>query len=182
MGRQSHHAIDRILKIGRMTHDEAIAFMKAERKPALRWKPMDVAYGDNIHKPRRLVLEVNPEYPHHCYTTCSENDGIGSQSDYSLRTREEWLAWVDRFSDDLTGRELREAKEAVLADFVEPQSWTDFRKRFAETGDPWLRENNRPQPGSVPPAHNCKAQIATGPAGTTLPNAKLRDAGESGVE
>ena len=144
MGRHSHKAIERILKIGSMTHDEAIRFMQAEKKPALRWKPMDVAYGDNIRKPRRLVLEVNPEYPHHCYTTCSENDGIGSQSDYSLRTKEEWLAWVDRFSDDLTGKELREAKEAVCADFVEPQSWTDFRKRYAETRDPWIRETNTP--------------------------------------
>lgn len=144
MGRQSHKAIERILKIGSMTHDEAIAFMQAEKKPALRWKPMDVAYGDNIRKPRRLVLEVNPEYPNHCYMTCSENDGIGSQSDYSMRTKEEWLAWVDRFSDDLTGKELREAKESVRADFVEPQSWTDFRKRYAETGDPWIRETNTP--------------------------------------
>jgi len=113
-------------------------------KPTLRWKPMDVAYGDNIRKPRRLVLEVNPEYPNHCYTTCSEMDGIGSHSDHSLRTKEEWLAWVDRFSDDLTGKELREAKEAVRADFVEPQSWTDFRKRHAETGDPWMRDNVNP--------------------------------------
>ncbi len=33
---------------------------------------------------------------------------------------------------------LREAKEEALAAFTEPQSWTDFRKRYAETGDPWL--------------------------------------------
>lgn len=107
---------------------------------AFRWKPMDVAYADNLHKPRRLVLEVNPKYPNHCYTTCSESDGIGNHSDHSLRTQEEWLSWIDRFADDLTGRELREAKEAVRAPFVEPDSWLAFRKRYAETGDPWLRE------------------------------------------
>lgn len=152
MGRHSHKAIERILKIGSMTHDEAIKFMQAEKKPALRWKPMDVAYGDNIRKPRRLVLEVNPEYLHHCYTTCSESDGVGSQSDYSLRTKDEWLAWVDRFSDELTGKELREAKEAVRADFAEPQSWADFRKRYAETGDPWIRKTNTPNDRTERPA------------------------------
>ncbi len=141
MGRQSHKAIERILKIGSMTEDEAKAFMRSESLP--RWKPMDVAFGDNIRNPRRLVLDVNPKYPNHCYTTCSESDGIGSHSDHSLRTKEEWLLWVDRFADDLTGRELREAKEAVRADFVEPQSWTNFRKRFAETGDPWIRETTK---------------------------------------
>ena len=35
MGRQSHKAIERILKIGSMTHDDAIKFMQAEKKPAL---------------------------------------------------------------------------------------------------------------------------------------------------
>lgn len=119
-------------------------------RSAFRWKPMDVAFGDNLHRPRRLILEVNSEYPNHCYSTCSESDGVGYHSDHSLRTKEEWLAWVDRFSDDLTGRKLREAKEAVRADFVEPDSWRGFRERFAATGDPWLRETpnaaGEPQP------------------------------------
>lgn len=105
-----------------------------------RWKPMDVAFGDNLRNPRRLILEVSEKYEHSRYTTCSESGGIGSRSDYSLRTKEEWLAWVERFSDDLTGRELREAKEAVNATFVEPDSWAAFRKRYEETGDPWLKE------------------------------------------
>lgn len=138
MGRQSHKAIERILKIGSMTEDEAKAFMMSESLP--RWKPMQVAYADYLHNPRCLVLEVNPKLPQFCYTTCSQSGGVGSHSDASLRTKEEWLLWVDRFADDLTGRELREAKEAVRADFVEPQFWTDFRERFAATGDPWIRE------------------------------------------
>jgi hypothetical protein len=125
---------------------------------AHRWKPMDVAYGDNIRNPRRLVIEVNPKYPNHCYTTCSEMDGIGSHSDYSLRTKEEWLAWVDRFADDLTGRELREAKEAVRADFVEPQSWAGFRQRYKETGDPWIRE------GTHKPTTNAARPLTDSPA------------------
>lgn len=100
---------------------------------------MDVAFADNRRNPRRLVLEVNREYPNHCYTTCSESDGVGSHSDYSLRTLEEWLIWLDRFSDELTGRELRECKAAARAPFTEPKSWTDFRKRYADTGDPWMK-------------------------------------------
>jgi hypothetical protein len=104
-----------------------------------RWKQMDVAFGDTLRNPRRLILEVNTKYPDHCYTTCSESDGIGSHSDHSLRTLEEWLAWIDRFSDELTGRELREAKEAARAPLIEPKSWEGFRKRLADTGDPWLK-------------------------------------------
>lgn len=100
---------------------------------------MEVAYGDNLRCPRRLVLEVNPKYPNHCYTTCSEREGIGSYSDRSLRTLNEWLVWIERFADELTGRELREAKEAAQAPFTEPKAWQDFRKRFNETGDPWLK-------------------------------------------
>lgn len=108
-----------------------------------KWKMMDVAYGDNIRKPRRLIVEVNPKYPSHCYTTCSELDGIGSHSDYSLRTLDEWLAWIEKFRDELTGKEIREAIEAAKTPFVEPQSWSDFRKRYTETGDPWIRETPR---------------------------------------
>ncbi len=102
---------------------------------------MDVAFGDNLHRPRRLILEVDARHPRFCYTTCSEcGYGIGNYGDHSLRTLEEWLVWIDRFEDDLTGRELRECKEAARAQFTEPKSWQEFRKRFAETGDPWLKE------------------------------------------
>jgi hypothetical protein len=65
---------------------------------------------------------------------------MGGHSDDSLRTLEEFLCWVDRFSDDLTGRELREVKQAAAATFTEPKYWTEFRERYAETGSPWLTE------------------------------------------
>lgn len=99
---------------------------------------MDVAFGDNLRNPRRLILEVNDKYEHSRYTCCSESGGTGSQSDHSLRTLEEWLVWVDRFTDDLTGREIRECKEAARAPFTEPKYWADFRERYKQTGDPWL--------------------------------------------
>ncbi len=101
---------------------------------------MDIGYADNLQSPRCLVLEVDSKYPNHCYTTVSEREGVGSHSDRSLRTREEWLEWLERFSDDLTGRQMREAREHVMAPFEEPPSWAGFRKRFSETGDPWLKE------------------------------------------
>ena len=105
---------------------------------------MDVAYGDNIRGPRRLILEVNQHHERpSSYTTCSESDGIGYFSDNALRTLEEWLMWIERFSDDLTGRELREAKEAARAPFAEPKSWADFRERYERTGDPWLPPNSK---------------------------------------
>lgn len=106
---------------------------------------MDVAFGDTIQRPRRLVLELNPKYPSHCYTTCSHGNGIGSDSEHSLKTLEEWLKWLERFSDDLTGRELREAREAAVAPFTEPPSWAEFRQRYAETGDPWLKDQHEPK-------------------------------------
>lgn len=98
---------------------------------------MDVAFGDTLRAPRRLILEVTGEGQ---YETCSESDGIDGHSDCSLRTLQEFLTWVDRFSDDLTGRELREVKEAATAPFIEPESWAGFRKRYEETGDPWIRQ------------------------------------------
>lgn len=99
---------------------------------------MDVAFGDTLLRPRRLILEVHGEGR---YETCSESDGIGGHSDCSLRTLEEFLTWVDRFSDDLTGRELRKVKEAATGPFVEPESWAAFRKRYAKTGDPWMHQS-----------------------------------------
>lgn len=99
---------------------------------------MDVAYGENLQRPRRLILEVSEKYG--SYTTCSESCGIGYLPESAMRTKEEWLAWIERFSDELTGRELREAKEYVNAPFTEPDSWTGFRERYASTGDPWLKE------------------------------------------
>lgn len=104
---------------------------------------MDVAFGDNIRKPRRLIVEIGTHKGFE-YTTCSESDGIGSMPESSMRTLEEWLKWLERFSDDLTGRELREAREAALAPFTEPESWTAFRKRYAETGDPWIQASPTP--------------------------------------
>lgn len=100
---------------------------------------MEIAFADNLQKPRRLILEVKPEYPNFCYSTVSESDGVGSHSDYSLMTLDEWLKWIERFREDLTGRQIREAIEAAKAPFVEPQSWADFRQRLAQTGDPFIR-------------------------------------------
>lgn len=111
-----------------------------------RWNVMQMAFGDTLHGPRQLVLEVHPPrgpgplQKWWRYVTCSECGGIGIHIECSLRTQSEWIDWVDRFSDDLTGRELREAKQAALAEFAEPQWWLDFRRRHAETGDPWIQD------------------------------------------
>lgn len=101
---------------------------------------MDIAFADNLLCPRRLVLEVSPQYPSNCYTCVSERgNGTGSHSDYSLMTRDEWLIWIERFRDELTGKEIREAIEAVKAPFNEPQCWLDMRERFKQTGDAFLK-------------------------------------------
>lgn len=100
---------------------------------------MEVAFADNIRKPRRLILEVNQKYPNFCYTTLSENGGVGSHSDHSLSTLDEWLAWIEKFRDELTGKEIREAIEAAKAPLVEPKEWGEFRSRYAETGDAFLK-------------------------------------------
>lgn len=100
---------------------------------------MDVAFGPCIHKPRRLVLEVNAKDDRFRYTCCTQGEGESYDSESSLMTLDEWMTWLDRFSDDLTGRELREAREAVREPFIEPPGWRGFRERFATTGDPWLK-------------------------------------------
>ncbi len=105
----------------------------------MRWKMMDVAFGDNILKPRRLIVEVKPEYyPQLCYTGISETGGEGSHGENSLKTLDEWLEWVERFRDEKTGREMREAIEAAKSPFIEPQVWMEFRKRYAETGNAYI--------------------------------------------
>jgi hypothetical protein len=111
-----------------------------EKMTPKRWKPMDVAFADNLNRPRNLILEVSDKYEQFRYTTCSESGGSGCHSESSLMTLEEWLKWLERFSDDLTGRQMREAREAVMAPFTEPKFWTAFRERFAATGDPWLKQ------------------------------------------
>lgn len=105
-----------------------------------RWKPMDVVFGDNLIKPRRLILEVNPTHPSSRYTIMSEHcGGVGYQSENSLRTQAEWLQWVEKFRDEMTGKEMREAIEYAKAPFEEPQEWADARKRFTETGDAFIK-------------------------------------------
>ena len=164
MSRHSPKEIERCKRIAAtmiIGKPEAQGSLAAPSGSASRWKPMDMAFGDNLHGPRKLILEAHPPSgtgpleKWWTYTTCGESGGVGYLSETSLRTKEEWLQWVDRFSDDLTGRELREAKDAARATFVEPQYWLDFRKRYAETGDPWIRETtktpntelSRPEPG-----------------------------------
>lgn len=104
-----------------------------------KFKPMDVAYADRLHRPQVLVAEVNPAHRYSFYTAIGLSGCDSSYPESALRTKDEWLAWVDRFSDDFTGRELREAKESVRAEFSEPECWAEFRKRFEETGDPWMK-------------------------------------------
>ena len=101
---------------------------------------MDVVFGDTLLRPRRLILEAMAKegIERASYTTCSESNGVGYHPECALRTLEEWLIWLDRFSDDLTGRQIREAKEAAKAPFTEPASWAGFRERYAATGDPWI--------------------------------------------
>lgn len=68
--------------------------------------------------------------------TVTENLGHGGV--HRPMTREQWLDWLEGFRDELTGREFRECREAAMRDFVEPAEWTNYRKRYAETGSPWL--------------------------------------------
>lgn len=100
---------------------------------------MDVAFGDTIRTPRRLVLHVDAGNERFRYSCCTERQGESYCGEGGLMTLDEWLVWLDRFSDDFTGRELREAREAAQAPFTEPPGWVGFRERFAATGDPWLK-------------------------------------------
>ena len=106
---------------------------------APRWKPMDVCYGDTIRGPRRLILEVSAAHNCSRYTWCCESGDVGRASEWSMKTFEEWIEWLERFSDEITGREMREAREAARSPFTEPESWRGFRERYAATGEPWIQ-------------------------------------------
>lgn len=101
---------------------------------------MDVVYGPYIHAPRRLILEVYHRADGTVrYETVSEREGCGGESEDSLwATADEWLEWFTKFQDEMTGLAYREAQDRVRRPLVEPKSWADFRKRYAETGCPWL--------------------------------------------
>lgn len=108
-----------------------------------RWKPMDIVYADGLHRPRCLILSVHVrEDGSGSYEAVSENDGSPILSDSCAMTQEEWLKWLEYFSDDLTGRQMREAREAATGPLVEPESWAGYRKRYAETGYPWITSDH----------------------------------------
>jgi hypothetical protein len=49
----------------------------------------------------------------------------------------------------MTKRSTARDPAVARTTFQEPQYWTDFRKRYAETGDPWIRENANPPNGGT---------------------------------
>lgn len=105
-----------------------------------KWKSMDVVFRDTLYAPRCLILGVHTSADGWVlYEGVSENDGMPSIPEDCAMTKLEWLKWLDHLSDDLTGREMREARERAEAPLVEPESWAGFRARYAETGDPWKK-------------------------------------------
>lgn len=107
-----------------------------------KYRVMDVVYLDILRGPRGLVVEVcgSDVSRNRMYTVISEGDGYHSVGEDSLMTLEEWEKFFSWAADELTGREFREIMEAARGPLVEPESWAGFRARYAETGDPWLRE------------------------------------------
>src|SRR5690348_13946373 len=94
---QARVTMAKILKTGiERRKQKAESSLAAPSCSASRWEPMDMAFGDNLRGPRRLILEAHPptgKGPFDKwwrYTTCSESDGIGYHSENSLRTQDEW--------------------------------------------------------------------------------------------
>lgn len=102
---------------------------------------MDVVFVDCLWTPRRLITEVHLHGTYR-YTAVSA-DGESCYLECYCMTRDEWLAYLERFRDELTGKEFREAREQVVADCAEPDSWAGFRSRYALTGDPYQPNTER---------------------------------------
>ena len=101
---------------------------------------MDVVYGPYIQAPRRLILDVyhRQDGTVH-YEPVSEGEGCGGEAEEWLwATKEEWLEWLTKFQDEMTGLAYREAQDRVRKPLVEPKSWAGFRERYKTTGCPWL--------------------------------------------
>lgn len=99
---------------------------------------MEIYYQDTLRKPRVLIVELRSENDiQRADIGLSESGGLSYRLD-NVMTREQWLEWVQKFRDDLTGRELREILEHESAPFVWPQCWNEFRDRYAATGNAFL--------------------------------------------
>ena len=96
----------------------------------------EVIFESRIRAPRSMVIEIGTHY----LTVITEGLGIGYASPRAAMTKEQWLDWFASFQDELTGREFREARAAVHADFVPPAEWQEFKDRYATTGTVWISE------------------------------------------
>jgi hypothetical protein len=82
-----------------------------------------------------LVLEVCEEKDRwgeqrYC---CMSGDGVVCyHGDGDMLTLPEWLAWWERFKDEVTGKEHRECIEAACRDFVPPPWWDEAVERAME--------------------------------------------------
>lgn len=109
-------------------------------------KLFDVFYGENLSRPRRLVVEIYADY----LTAISEGGGEHTvrlpPHKWDLMNLAEWERFADHLADDITPREMREYKEQARASFEWPKVWTEFKTRHETTGNAYLGE---PLPGRL---------------------------------
>lgn len=100
-------------------------------------KLFDVYYGDRLQR-RGLVVEI---FANHL-VLITERGGVDyvnlPPSKWRLMDLAEWERFADHLAEDITGQELREAKENARASFVWPKEWQDFKTRHDATGNAFV--------------------------------------------
>jgi len=85
--------------------------------------------------PRMLVLEVcagKNRWGDQTYCCLSGTGTVCYHDDAGMLTLPEWLAWWERFQDEVTGKEYRECIQAAHKEFLPPPWWEDAVRNAME--------------------------------------------------
>lgn len=102
--------------------------------PSAGYALFDVVYQDRIQTPRSLIVEIGPKY----HTVLTEGEGMGHAKPEHFMTLDEWLEWLEKFRDELTGKDFREAQEHARAPLTWSRVWNEFKARYDATGNAFL--------------------------------------------
>jgi hypothetical protein len=102
---------------------------------------LDVVWLDHYWRPRALIVGIRrrPEKPNEISYDCvNEWECTNYFEAYECLTEREWRDSIEGYlRDEYTPREWRKRMDKI-ADFTEPPCWEEFRRRFRDTGDPFL--------------------------------------------
>lgn len=107
-----------------------------------RWKMLDVVWLDRYWRPRALIVGIvrAKDDPDEIisYDCVNEWEVTNYFRASECLSEAEWRDSIEGYlRDEYTPKEWRKRMDAI-EEFKEPPCWEEFRRRFRETGDPFL--------------------------------------------